>query len=573
MLPINLRQLLTTHLDKSFASLGIENPSALVFPTTNEDFGDYQANGAMAIAKELGKKPRFIAQEVVDRAPLADLNATVEVAGPGFINIHLDDGFLATALSESTQFQSVDHPERIVVDYSSPNIAKELHVGHLRSTVIGDALVRLFELVGHTVIRQNHVGDWGTAFGKLIAYVDEHQEAGDLSVSGIEKLYVEASKQFDRDPNFARRARQEVLKLQQHDPKVVKKWDRIVRASLDHVHHIYSELGISLGLSDVRGESAYNEDLSDVVDDLQNAGLLTLSEGAQCVFVDGFKRKDGSPLPMIVQKSDGGYLYHTTDLAALKHRTKTLAADRLIYLTDSRQIHHFELLFAVGELVGYIPEDVVPEHLVFGSILDKNGEPFRTRGGNNIRLGSLIQEGIERALNIVQHKSAHLSSEEQQKIARQIAVGAIKYADLSKNRTNDYRFDWDVMLSLEGNTAPYLQYAHARICSIFSRSNLDIQEFDQKPIELQHRSERALALRLLRFSETLEQCLEERKPHYLCNYFYDLTGHFMRFYENCPVLKASTNKLRDSRLSLCAKTSQVLRVGLANLGIALPSRM
>lgn len=527
----------------------------------------------MAIAKQLGKKPRAIAQEIVDQAPLAELKAKLEVAGPGFINVRLDDDFLATALSKSTHFESVDHPERIVVDYSSPNIAKELHVGHLRSTVIGDALVRLFELVGHKVIRQNHVGDWGTAFGKLIAYVDEHLEVGDLSVEGIEKLYVEASQHFERDLDFAQKARQEVIKLQQHDTQVLKKWDRIVRASLDHVQHIYSNLGISLQLSDVHGESAYNECLPTVICDLQNASLLVNSEGAKCVFVEGFKRKDGSPLPMIVQKSDGGYLYHTTDLAALKHRTQTLNADRIIYLTDTRQIHHFQLLFAVGKLVGYIPNNVVPEHLVFGSILDKKGEPFRTRGGNSVPLSGLIQEGIARALDIVRKKSAHLSSDKQYEIARQVAVGAIKYADLSKNRTNDYRFDWDSMLSLEGNTAPYLQYAHARICSIFSRANFDMQEFDQRPIEFQHKSERALALRLLRFAETLEQCLEERKPHYLCNYFYDLTAHFMRFYESCSVLKTKSNKLQESRLALCAKTAQVLRVGLASLGISLPLRM
>ena len=528
----------------------------------------------MAMAKQLGRKPRSIAQEIVDSAPLADLNADLEVAGPGFINVHLDDSFLAASVANSTRLQPVNRPECIVVDYSSPNIAKELHVGHLRSTVIGDALVRLFELVGHKVIRQNHVGDWGTAFGKLIAYVDARQETGDLlSVKGIEQSYVEASLQFESDLNFAQKARQEVIKLQQQDPEVLKKWDQIVRTSLKHVQHIYSKLGISLQLSDVRGESSYNKDLPSVVSDLQKADLLVNSDGAKCVFVDGFRRKDGSPLPMIVQKSDGGFLYHTTDLAALKYRSQSLAADRIIYLTDTRQIHHFQLLFAVAELVGYVSDAVTPEHLVFGSVLDKNGEPFRTRGGNSILLRELIEEGVERALDIVRQKSSHLSSDEQYDIAHQVAVGAIKYADLSKNRTNDYRFDWDVMLSLDGNTAPYLQYAHARICSIFARAEVDMQSFHQRTIEIQHASERALALRLLRFAETLEQCLEERKPHYLCNYLYELTVHFMRFYESCPVLKANRDSLRDSRLTLCAKTAQVLCIGLENLGISLPSRM
>lgn len=553
--------------------MGVENPRALVFATTNEEFGDYQANGAMAIAKQLGRNPRTIAQEIVDRAPLADLNAELDIGGPGFINVRLNDLFLATTLSESTLSQRVERAERIVVDYSSPNIAKELHVGHLRSTVIGDALVRLFEFVGHTVIRQNHVGDWGTAFGKLIAYFNTDQEFSDLTIGGIEKLYVAASQEFDTNVDFAEKARNEVIKLQRQDPDTLRTWEYIVQASLEDVQRIYSELDISLKLSDVRGESSYNPVLPSVVNDLDNKGLLVESDGAKCVFVNGFQRKDGSPLPMIVQKSDGGYLYHTTDLAALKHRTQELAADRVIYLTDSRQIHHFRMLFAVGKLVGYIPQEVSTEHLVFGSVLNKDGEPFRTRGGENVLLRELIDEGVERALDIVRSKSGHLTSGEQQQVARQVAVGAIKYADLSKNRTNDYRFDWDVMLSLDGNTAPYLQYAHARICSIFTRAKKDMNEFLEGEIELQHPSERALALRLLRFAETLEQCLDERKPHYLCNYLYEVTVHFMRFYENCPVLKAYTPRLLDSRLCLCSKTAQVLRIGLKNLGISLPLRM
>ncbi len=527
----------------------------------------------MAIAKQLGRNPRTIAQEIVDRAPLADLNAKLDIGGPGFINVRLDDGFLATTLSKATLSQPVEPAETIVVDYSSPNIAKELHVGHLRSTVIGDALVRLFEYVGHTVIRQNHVGDWGTAFGKLIAYVNADQDSSDLTIGGIEKLYVAASQEFETNLDFAEKARNEVIKLQRQDPKTLKTWEHIVQESLEDVQRIYSELDISLKLSDVRGESSFNPVLPQVVKDLENAGLLVESDGAKCVFVDGFQRKDGSPLPMIVQKSDGGYLYHTTDLAALKHRTQELGADRVIYITDSRQIHHFQMLFAVGKRVGYIPKDVSTEHLVFGSVLNKEGEPFRTRGGDNILLRELIEEGVERAFDIVRSKSDHLTDRAQRQVARQVAIGAIKYADLSKNRTNDYRFDWDVMLSLDGNTAPYLQYAHARICSIFTRAKKELSEFLEGEIELQHPSERSLALRLLRFAETLEQCLDERKPHYLCNYLYELTVHFMRFYENCPVLKAQTPKLMDSRLCLCAKTAQVLRVGLENLGISLPLRM
>lgn len=544
-----------------------------MFATANQEFGDYQANGAMAIAKKLGKSPRTIAQQVIDRVPLTDLRAQLEIGGPGFINVRLDDEFLAAAVSQWTPLRPVDQPERMVVDYSSPNVAKELHVGHLRSTVIGDALVRLFELVGHTVIRQNHVGDWGTAFGKLIAYVDAEPGTNDLSVGSIEKLYVAASEKFESDTDFARAARQEVIKLQQQEPQTLEKWDRIVQTSLEHIQNIYTELDISLRGSDVRGESSYNQDLPAVIDDLDQAGLLVNSDGAKCVFVEGFQRKDGSPLPMIVQKSDGGFLYHTTDLAALKYRTQALSADRIIYLTDSRQIHHFQLLFAVGKLVGYLLNEVEPEHLVFGSVLNKDGEPFRTRGGNNVLLRELILEGIERALDIVRTKSKHLSEDEHQEVARQIAVGSIKYADLSKNRTNDYRFDWDVMLSLDGNTAPYLQYAHARICSIFTRAEKDLHEYLEGRVNLQHGSERALALRLLRFEETLEQCLEERKPHYLCNYLYELTVHFMRFYESCPVLKAGTAESLESRLSLCAKTAQILRIGLENLGISLPVRM
>ena len=538
------------------------------------EFGDYQSNGALPAAKSLNLNPRLLAQKLVDSKTLEDLAQEVSIAGPGFINITLCNDYLAHCLADEPICALTQEPQRVVVDYSSPNVAKEMHVGHLRSTVIGDSVVRMLSLAGHHVIRQNHVGDWGTTFGKLIAYIDEigSEEQLESSLSDIEQLYVAASQRFDQDPDFAARSREAALRLQNRDPQVRATWQKFMQVSLDHMHDIYRKLDVLLTADDVRGESAYSEELPRVVEELHRSGILVESKGAQCVFVDGFHRKDGSPLPMIVQKSDGGYLYHTTDLATLLYRARVLRADQVLYFTDSRQIHHFQLLFAVARKAEFVKSNVKLEHHVFGSILNADGEPFKTRSGENILLADLIEEGIARAKEVVAQKSNHLNHEAREEIANQIAIGAIKYADLSKNRTHDYRFDWDTMLALDGNTAPYLQYAYARINAIFAKANLTVNEVNPQSIAIAHRAEHNLAVRLMRFQEILDQSVEERKAHHMCNYLYDLTVHFTRFYENCNVLNAESTT-RDSRLAICARVAQTLRTGLGCLGISAPMRM
>ena len=498
----------------------------------------------------------------------------VQVAGPGFVNITLSNEFLARCIAEEPISSPHTDAQRIVVDYSSPNVAKELHVGHLRSTIIGDSITRMLALAGYQVVRQNHIGDWGTNFGKLIAYLDEQDSSEQLdnSLADIEQLYIAANRRFDEDSHFAEKAREAVVRLQTKDEQANATWRKFLSVSLAHMQEIYEKLNVLLTEDDIRGESSYSDDLSLVIERLESAEMLVESDGAKCVFVEGFKRKDGSPLPMLVQKSDGGYLYHTTDLATLLYRAQELKANQVLYFTDSRQILHFEMLFAVARKAGFVGPEVKLEHHVFGSILNSKGEPFKTRSGANILLADLIDEGIARAATVVQEKSGHLSDDLKREIAHQVAIGAIKYADLSKNRTHDYKFDWDTMLALDGNTAPYLQYAFARVNAIFTKGGVKQEDVDPRSASVSHPAEHDLAIRLLRFQEAVDQSIEERKAHHMCSYLYDLTVHFTRFYETCNVLNAAP-AVRDSRLALCARTANTLRIGLDCLGIATPSRM
>ena len=557
-------------------SSGALDSDAIVTPSTHPQFGDYQANGIMKAAKYLCVNPRGFAQKVVG---IMDLNASVstfEVAGPGFINITLSNKFLEDLLTSPALIEPAEQRLRVVVDYSSPNLAKELHVGHLRSTVIGDSMSHTLEFAGYEVIRQNHVGDWGTPFGRLITYLsslfNEQEFATIAKLEGLEKFYVEASKRFDNDPEFADAARQAVVRLQSGDPETLKKWRKVLSLSIDHMQNLYQRLGISLGRGDIRGESAYSKDLPSIIEDLQAARILSESDGALCVFVEGFQNKDGNLLPMLVRKSDGGYLYHTTDMAAIRYRAQKLAANRVLYFTDSRQILHFQLLFAVAEMVGYTKPKTKLEHHPFGKITDSSGKPFKSRDGSSIPLMNLLDEGEERARKIVELKSGHLSTAEQHAIARDVAIGAIKYADLSKNRLHDYVFDWDTMLSFEGNTAPYLQYAYARLQSIFSRGSIEMSDNRGKQIQISEAEERTLALQLIRFQEVIDLVCAEAKPHYLCTYLYDLTSKFMRFYEECPVLNAETS-IKGSRLAMCVRVSDTISTGLNCLGIPIVSRM
>ena len=552
----------------------VDAPVALV-PAGRPEFGDYQVNGVMGLAKKLRTNPRELAEKVVKAAHLADMIEKAEVAGPGFINLTLNDDYLSSEITSSPLLTQTDSRQRIVVDYSSPNLAKELHVGHLRSTVIGDAVARILECFGHDVIRQNHVGDWGTTFGKLVArleeidFFDHNQTDGELA--DLEQLYVSATTKFDSDENFAIRAREVVRKLQDGDVEVRQHWQGFLDVSIEHMHDIYKRLDISLSKSDVRGESAYNDDLPQVIDDLNAASLLSISDGAKCVFLDGYTTKERTPMPMIVQKSDGGYLYHTTDLATIRYRQNVLQADRILYFTDARQILHFKLLFDVARAAGFVPASTNLEHHPFGKILGEDGQPLKSREGSVIRLSELVDEGMRRSRVLVDQKSSHIADDERYEIVRAITIGAIKYADLSKNSTHDYTFNWDTMLSLEGNTAPYIQYAYARIQSIFGKA-----ESDSIPsaghVEITTPEERELAIQLLRFQETVESLVRDIKPHYLCAYLYELTVRFMRFYEACPILNESEGT-RNSRLKLCERTANTIREGMACLGIRVLVRM
>ncbi|MDE0645188.1 MAG: arginine--tRNA ligase [Gammaproteobacteria bacterium] len=570
---MNLRLELSKRFQHTLQLLGFENANALVFRASRPEFGDYQVNGVISAAKSTGMNPRSLAQTVSTHSSLNSLPAKLEIAGPGFINVTLDRQYVEDLVEQRPAIAPTARPERIVIDYSSPNIAKELHVGHLRSTVIGDAVARMLRLHGHDVIPQNHVGDWGTAFGKLIAHLDSLSESETQSLSDIERLYVDASSRFDSDFEFANQARSAVTNLQAQRPAEMEVWRRIVAKTINHMQGIYGDLDVLLQREDIRGESAYNAELPAVIDDLNAANLLSESEGAKCVYVDGFFKKDDSPLPMIVQKSDGGYLYHTTDLAAVKHRVNQLRANRLMYLTDARQIHHFKHLFAVARAVKYAQDSVVLEHLVFGSILNADGAPLKSRTGSSILLSSLIEEGIERARQVIQDRESSNREVDPQEIARRIAISSIKYADLSKNRINDYRFDWDTMLAFEGNTAPYLLYAYARVCSLFERGKVSETQCRHNSIKLTENAERDLALAILQFQELFEQSTEERKPHHLCTYLYELTVRFMRFYEQCPILKGTSTVQQESRLGLCTKVAEILRTGLQSLGISVLDRM
>ena len=551
---------------------------ALVGPATRPEFGDYQANGVMAAAKKQKANPRELAAKVVEELDLSDLAESVEIAGPGFINISLKGEWLAERLTQVHADPRLGVPEaavpqKIVIDYSHPNLAKEMHVGHLRSTIIGDSIARVLEFLGHEVVRHNHVGDWGTQFGMLIAYMDRQVEEGDLSTEliDLESFYQSARKLFDSEDAFADLSREYVVKLQSGDARVRSVWQRFIETSLSHCEEVYDRLGVTLKRADVRAESAYNDDLPAVIEDLRAQGLLEESKGAQCVFLDEFKNKDGEITPVIVQKSDGGYLYATTDLSAMRYRSGEVGADRVLYIVDARQTLHLRQVFAVARAAGYAPDSVSLEHYPFGTMLGEDHKPFKSRVGGLIKLMDLMQEAEDRAFALVGEKSPDLSEEERHKIARVIGIGSVKYADLSLNRTTDYVFSWDTMLSLEGNTAPYMLYSYARVKSLFRRAEVDENSLSGEII-IGEKAEKVLAAKLVQFSAAVEVVAREGYPNLLCNYLFALAEAFMKFYENCPVLRAD-EPVRSSRLLIALLTARTIRQGLALLGIETVERM
>ncbi|ENR7916544.1 arginine--tRNA ligase [Escherichia coli] len=542
-------------------------------------FGDYQANGMMAVAKKLGMAPRQLAEQVLTHLDLNGIASKVEIAGPGFINIFLDPAFLAEHVQQALASDrlGVATPEKqtIVVDYSAPNVAKEMHVGHLRSTIIGDAAVRTLEFLGHKVIRANHVGDWGTQFGMLIAWLEKQQQenAGEMELADLEGFYRDAKKHYDEDEEFAERARNYVVKLQSGDEYFREMWRKLVDITMTQNQITYDRLNVTLTRDDVMGESLYNPMLPGIVADLKAKGLAVESEGATVVFLDEFKNKEGEPMGVIIQKKDGGYLYTTTDIACAKYRYETLHADRVLYYIDPRQHQHLMQAWAIVRKAGYVPESVPLEHHMFGMMLGKDGKPFKTRAGGTVKLADLLDEALERARRLVAEKNPDMPADELEKLANAVGIGAVKYADLSKNRTTDYIFDWDNMLAFEGNTAPYMQYAYTRVLSVFRKAEIDEEQLAAAPVIIREDREAQLAARLLQFEETLTVVAREGTPHVMCAYLYDLAGLFSGFYEHCPILSAENEEVRNSRLKLAQLTAKTLKLGLDTLGIETVERM
>ena len=553
---------------------GLENCDPNVITASKPEFGDYQSNGVMSVAKKIGSKPRELANLVVEAiaAQSNPLIERLEVAGPGFINIHLSDAALIQRANEiegdlGKLIPQADAPKKIVVDYSSPNLAKEMHVGHLRGTIIGDCLARVLERQGHEIIRQNHVGDWGTQFGMLISYMREIGEAqGDLptQLADLESFYRAAKQRFDEDPEFANIARSSVVKLQGGDEEHLTAWQLFIDESLKHCQAVYDKLNVTLSRKDLKAESFYNKELEGVVKKLEDAALLSVSDGARCVFLPEFTGKDGEPLPVIIQKTDGGYLYATTDLAAVAYRSFTLQADRSLYVVDARQSLHFQQVFAVARAAGFASENISLEHIAYGTMMGKDGRPFKTRSGDTIKLVDLLDEAIRRAHELVAEKNPGLEDAAYSEIAEKVGIAAVKYADLSKNRTSDYVFDWSSMLSFEGNTAPYLMYAYARIRSILRKQESRLENIQITTAT--EAAERNLLLKILQLPEIVDMVARDCYPNFLCSYLYELAGLFMRFYESCPILKAEP-ELRDSRLALSALAAATLQQGLGLLGI------
>ena len=566
---MNLSHLLNREAEQAFAAAGIEGAPVVLQPAKNPEFGDFQINGVMGAAKQRKQNPRELAQKVADALGGNGLIASAEVAGPGFINLRLNPQFLAKQVHAALQSSRLGvaqaaAPQTIVIDYSSPNLAKEMHVGHLRSSIIGDSLNRVHSFLGHHVIAQNHVGDWGTQFGMLVAYLVEQQAQNEhFELADLEQFYRNAKVRFDEDPAFADTAREYVVKLQGGDEAVLALWRQFVEISLQHAEKVYAKLGLLLTREDVAGESKYNDDLQPVVNDLIAKGLAVEDDGAKVVFLDEFKNKEGEPAAYIVQKKGGGFLYSTTDLACIRDYVGRLKGDRLLYVVDHRQGLHFGQLFATSRLAGYLPENVQAEFIGFGTMMGKDGKPFKTRSGDTVKLVELLDEAVERATALVQEKNPELDGQTAARIARAVGIGAVKYADLSKNRTSDYIFDWDNMLSFEGNTAPYLQYAYTRVQSVLKKAgqwDAAAQPVLTEPLECQ------LAAELLKFEDVLQTVADSAYPHYLAAYLYQVASLFSRFYEACPILKAE-GSARNTRLQLAALTGQTLQTGLGLLGI------
>jgi arginyl-tRNA synthetase len=544
------------------------------------DRADAQVNGALPLAKQIGSNPRDIAQRVVDSGALDGVASKLEVAGPGFVNITFDDAFLAAELGRVAADDRLGVPEasptrKVIVDYSAPNVAKEMHAGHLRTTIIGDALVRMLTFVGHEVLRENHIGDWGRPFGMLIEHlldIGEDVAAEGMAQGDLDGFYKQANAKFNDDPEFQQRSRERVVKLQSYDPDTIAVWKRLVAMSNDYFNRVYRQLGVLLTDSDLAGESRYQSLMPEVYDRLEQAGLLQDSDGAKVVFPPGFHNRENEPLPLIVRSRSGAFMYATSDLACVLDRVEHIGADLLLYVVGAPQAQHFAMVFEVARMAGFLREPAEAVHVAFGSVLGEDRKMLRSRSGDAVKLIELLDEAIERAETAVAQKNPELDAATRADVARTIGIGAVKYADLSTDRIRDYVFDWDRMLAFDGNTAPYLQYAHARISSIFRRAEVDRSTIATNAIALEADQERALAKRLLAYPTAIADTLASYSPHKLATYLFDLAQDFTAFYEHCPVMRAE-EPLRSSRLALCDLTARTLEHGLGLLGIQAPESM
>lgn len=544
----------------------------LIVPSQNEKFGDYQSNAAMGLAKQTKSNPRAVAEQIKTKLNLGEVATEISIAGPGFINVRLNPTWLAKQLDQMRKdpklgAEQTEHPQIVVVDYSGPNVAKQMHVGHLRSTIIGDAISRVLEFRGDTVIRRNHVGDWGTQFGMLIAFLKSTGASAEEHIEDLEDFYRQAKTRFDADGAFQDEARRTVVRLQSGAPEERAAWLKIVDETRRDYEPIYERLNVKLRREHEFGESFYNPLLPRVVQDLRKAGIAEESEGAVAVFIDG---KGEGKTPLVIEKTGGGYLYSTTDLAGVRQRIEDLHATRLIYTHDSRQANHFRQVFETARRAGWAGASIQLDYAPFGTMLGPDGKPFKTRSGETVKLKELLDEAEERARKIIAEKNPELSTQKQDEVARAVGIGAVKYADLSKDRISDYVFDWDKMLSFDGNTAPYLQNAYVRIKSIFRKSGNSASADESVRLEASH--EISLAKHLLRFGEIIDLVARELKPHHLAGYLYELATKFHAFYEHCPVLQ-SQEPTRSSRLALCDVTARTLACGLDLLGIEHPEQM
>jgi arginyl-tRNA synthetase len=559
------------------AAFGADHAGAdpLIRPS---QFADFQANVALPLAKTLGRPPRQVAGQIVAQLDIAGICDPAEISGPGFINLTLTSEWIAGQASGQLRSERLGVPvavpaETVVVDYSSPNVVKEMHVGHLRTTVVGDAIVRILEYLGHTVVRANHVGDWGTQFGLLIEHlleVGEEAARAALSAGEINVFYQAARARFDADPAFAERSRHRVVALQAGDPDTLRLWQLMVTDSRKYYNAIYQRLDVTLTDADLAPESFYNSMLADVCAELEAAGIAVISDGALVAFPPGFTGRDGAPQPMILRKRDGGYGYDTTDLAAIRYRIKDLKATRLIYVVGAEQSLHFRMLFAVARQAGWLTDEVRAEHAVIGLVTGSDGGRIRTRTGESVKLITLIDEAVERAGKVIEDR--YDDPAERARIAEAVGIGALKYGDLSVARESSYSFDFDRMLALTGNTGPYLQYATTRTRSIFLKAGRD-PAGAAGPVQLTERAERALALTILGFGMAVRQAAGAAEPHVLAGFLFDVASAFTTFYEACPVLQAPEEQVRESRLALCALTMRTLTTGLGLLGVPLPDRM